>query len=881
MYKIGVVVASDKLVRYPQINFKGIINNSNRNLYEFIVFQQEQYDRLFSEMKLGALDAVIFSSNVSNDERIRNLILDNRDTITQFIKQGKGVLLLLQYHLARENKVFNIFDKNIFNDEETADNTDNNSSEEKGLFDVFSISAEHQNTIVEKENKSDKNNKFDESKVRLDTNSILLSYPNPISLEKIYDQSQDNNNGFAKSFAPAYIGWYQHAYFEAPLYLNVTNTELLNENDKERDEPHKPLLIYSPNNERRIVITTLPADLQKQNALLENMISYIARGKPEAILWKDKDSCKDSCEKCEKLCNAEDYLTKAKIHFFTINKDEIKTQKNNIERSKYVIACNEYAYRKASDEEIYLPIKTSLYSIMAASKSEASNVQDKDSKTDAKSLDTKTEDSNNRGNTSDADIKRIRKRIIVDVPAKSQIELWAIQGFNYLLDRFPSNESTNNKWHTLYATEQVLKLAEDINESIPKHIKKQIGNYLREHHIEGNNTFDNDEQSTLTANRICELLKIEDSLKFKWTQSGGDTVDTQKGDNAIDVSETSLLDLAKLINNTDNLDDVEKIEDIISRFDSEFDSENPKIEGASATDVLELFHAWMKKDEWKRKKSINVSSATLFDLAQLILNTESENLKDLPHINAIITRFVTERNPKRAAWEDDVMTTACVLRALLKIDKCESITSLTNLICSCYDSKDDLELTVALSKSVERARDSEFDIRQQLNNIVKQNSSIEEKEDLINSLKNKQLRTCAVAIVLLGICFLAVILLVSFIIKAKHMDLSNYNSEVSDFFNSWGLIEIILSTSATFVTIILFKILSNSEIREKLKKKLMKIVERKQRQQNRQQKKEERQQKKMKGKTKKEKKRRKTNKGNKEDSAQTINDDVKEDKSES
>lgn len=838
MYKIGIVVASDKLVRYPWINLKGIMNDSNQNLYKFIVFQQEQYERLFSQMKLGDLDAVVFSSNVSNDERIRNLILDNRDTITQFVKQGKGVLLLLQYRLARKNEVFDIFDKNIFNDETVADSTDkklskenglvevsvtttvfddkkavdntnNNSSEDKGFFSVSFISDKvndgkcEQNTVVQNEE-----GEFDESKVYLEEGSILLSYPNQIKIkEDVYDRSQGIK--FAKSFAPAYIEEYPHAYFVAPFCLETENDSKNDSENNSNTKQRKPLLIYSPNNERRIIITTLPADLQEQNRLLENMISYITRGRPEAILWK-ADSCKS--DECQQSCKVEDYLTRAKIHFFSIDqkKTNYLTSITNIDsedpvikdlslivsRSKYVIACGSSAYdscRKVS-KKIPLPsVKTPFYSISGS-------------------------DTQNEAEAS-------QKRIIVDVPAKSQIELWAIQGFNYLLDRFPSNDKYNNKWDTLYATEQVLQLADELGQYIPDYISEQIANYLNEHNGDGE-TFDNVPGATRVADNIYQILNKR-TKNFKLP------------DLKFDVAKFSDSDM--------------------------------------------------------EKKEVDVNSATLFDLAQLILNTDSdEELAALQGLDTIITRFVTERNPKKAAWEDDVMTTACVLRALRKIDKCSDInTSLTNLICSCFDSKDNLELTEALSKSVENARQSEFDAKKQLllekrkheeeikkkneeiaaneedivtkNNLIKEkdrdidtrdkklvekNDDIKEKENTIkekdNDMKIKSMQDRAWFVLLVGLFVLSVCVFISFIIQAQSFEQSNWKTEVDDFFvQGWQIGSAILAILGTIVTIIVVGSVK------------YKII------------------------NKRDDKKEDENKGNEEANAQTINNDDEENKSES
>lgn len=714
MYKIGVVLASGEQIAYPWISLDAI-GKKNKETYEFIVFQQEQYDRLFAEMRLGALDGVVFSSNVSNDERIRNLILANRDIVSQFVKRGKGVLILLQYHLARKGRSFDIIDKNVFNDEVSQNNADKNLSDDKSLFDVEFIKDEgddeerEQNTVVLT------NGIFDEKKVVWNKDSILLSYPNQITCEDIYKQSQ--NSRFVKSFAPAHISRYEHAYFSAPFCLKS--------NDHQQS---KPLLIYSSNDERRVVITTLAADLQEHNLLLENMISYIARGRPEAVLWKDS-----SCSYCTG-CPTEEYLTRAKIHYFVTNEQQIECEydRMNINRSKYVVMCGETAYssyKKISEKGIALPVKTSLYSIS--------------------NLSTGAEE--------------FQKKIIVDVPAVSQIELWAMQGYNYLIERFPRNERINNKWDTLYATEQVVTFVSEIKQAIPEFIREQIQKYLSEHN-QDKKTFDKVEKSTQAAKKIYSRLEEyylneDPSNKDSW-----------------------------------------------NKYSLNFECGEPQ------RDIV--------TDE---EKKIDASKATLFDLARLVLRVN--NPHELEHIDDIIARFVTERDFRKAAWEDDVMTTACVLRALRKIEKHNIKTSLTNIICSCYNSVNDLELTVSLSKSVERARQSEYNMlcekiefEKKLKESEERNTETDKLTEMIESLKNRLLRRTAWLATFVGICALSVLMFIAYVIEAKDMNQDKYIEEVKEFLMSWGIGEAVLGIASIIVTIILFRVLYNSEIRKALSK---------------------------------------------------------------
>ena len=358
------------------------------------------------------------------------------------------------------------------------------------------------------------------------------------------------------------------------------------------------------------------------------------------------------------------------------------------------------------------------------------------------------------------------KRIIVDVPAVSQITLWANQGFDYLLSRFPQNNQLDNKWDSLYATRQVVLLANDIGRVIPNYIVEQIERYLLAHNQDGE-TFDKVDRATYAAAEICEALGLNQYFK--------------------------------------------KPSGVLNEV-------TPTITNA------------------------NVVTSTMFDLAQYVLL--ADKIEKLREIYQITARFISERDFEKASWEDDIMTTASVLRALVRIDGCSEInTSVTNIVCSCYQDSDCVKLTSLLVDSIERSRQSEYDIRlnyekKQLNHQqeCKQNANtiaskdaeiillqkaidentriISEYEELNNSIKNLNSRLSAWLISIVGLLIFAVVLFCSFLIFAKNVDQTNYIHAVNDFFISWGIGGSIIDVLAIVVTIKLFKVLYYKNTKE-------------------------------------------------------------------
>ncbi len=714
MYKVAFVVASGEIITYPWMNPQSLF--PNHELYDFIIFQPEQCMRLFAEMELGALDGVIFSSNVSNDSRVCNLIECHKDIIENFINQGKGILILLQYHLAKKGKIFNVVSKRIFWEQ------GEDSSNAQGSDAVYSIKS-HSEEGTDLEREQNKivltNSKFDLSKVYWDNTAILLSYPNKLSPEIIYKQSQ--NSRYVNTFAPAYISDYLHAYFSAPFCVWAKT--------KDNNIIKKPLMIYSLNENKRIIITTIPADLQEHKEFLENLISYITRGKPKAVLWKD-----ESCQKCRGKCDIEDYLKRAKIHYIKASEKEFKEKKSIVNGAKYVLACGmnsfqSYQVYSEKTNGISLPIRTTL-----------NNITGKENKKDEK--------------------------IVVEIPAASQIEIWANQGFEYLLSRFPQNNAFNNRWDSLYATKQVVLLAQKINRKIPDYITEQIERYLLLHN-QDNESFDKVDRATEAAAEICKTLNL--NLNFKEIECK-------------DIYCSSSIPHEKIM------------------------------------------------------------TASLFDLAQYVLTVNS--LEDIPDIYEITARFIVERDTEKASWDDDVITTATVLRALLRIDEDPSInTSIINIVSSCYDDMGCTELTKALSLSIEQVRQSEYDVRKKLEqntesfqeeltkntkkieqNVLAINSQkdiicrnkeiISEYEEINKSLKNKNSRLHAWIVAIGGLLVYLIFMLVAFIIKAFNFEQKQYMNQVIDFLGFWGIGGMIITLTGILVTIILFRVLYKNDIKE-------------------------------------------------------------------
>ena len=664
MYKVAVLMASGEMIAYPYSNLKNYVSRFRQSdIYDFVIFSQETFDECFAFLKLGKFDSLVICSNAGNDLDVKNELESHKSDISEFIEAGHGVLILMQYGLLTRNHLIDIIEPSVFG-----------ASDDKRLYSVSPIELSKQ-TI---------------GKVEFNPNSILLQYPNNICKDSFVNQAL--NNSFRETVAPGFIKDYQRAYFSGPICYTV-------------DGETESVCIYSESDTKRVVITTLPVDLQEQLPLLENMVSFVCRGRPAINLLKCKDSSKcvfySSSNPCN--CETEALLKKVNIHYTSRDIIDPTTDYKRIEeRAKYNLVCDKRVLNGCLKEERVLPIRTALSFVIPGDETNST----------------------------------------VLIEEKSIIKKWVDLGLVWIESKL---DDKAEKWDTLYTTKEVALLYSYIGKTPNSYIKNKIFDYLQKHNINKNSnapfSFDGVENATEAAHIISDCFE----LGFH------------------------------------------------------FDKKNVSDQ-----------HSFALK---KGNKSVEYDSTSLYECAMEVLyNGESLTAADV--IN-IFERFVSVRRLNNASWDNNVLTTAIVLRALLKIEEisiAKNYIGKFNLICSCFEDESEERLTQALLKSVAASRNYGYE---QYRTAQKRKSKIEELEETNKKLNGEleeqkaiEDRTrfhitiwAALIILSLGLLWL----FIGFVLYLpQNLNVDSYWEATRNYILGQGLFQSILSFGALLVVAVSF-----------------------------------------------------------------------------
>ena len=269
MYEIGVFANISELMTYKNINLLNFFDKfKNKEQYHFSIYTKEQKELFMAKVQTLEFDGIVFTTNTSNDASLRAFFeCDvNKKLISRFLSFGKGVLVLMQYQLAMEGESFNILlkDENDFPE------------------------LEH-TPIKAVQNNDDANLPvvFDKNKRKFNDNNgnLLLHYPREIlgSAEYSYDKNMEANN-WQGGRTPFFVVINQ--FPEDDFYSLI---DYKDKDDDDQENKKKSLCIVSRNSKKRVIISAQALDFQ-ENFLLENLISYIARGEP-TIFFKECGKC--------------------------------------------------------------------------------------------------------------------------------------------------------------------------------------------------------------------------------------------------------------------------------------------------------------------------------------------------------------------------------------------------------------------------------------------------------------------------------------------------------------------------------------------------------------------------------------------------------------
>ena len=273
-------------------------------------------------MQTYEFDGIIFATNTANDETLKEYFEGNAIVFSKFLEAGRGILILLQYHLAIANSFFNILLENDF----------------PGLSSI---------QLKTRQN-NDFNNvpiAFNKDLIKCHDSEIFFHYPREVLNGDMdynfYNAMQKNRWQTGSSPLFAYIDDFPESDFYSIIDYNVKDKDI---------NKQKSFCIISRNTNKRVIVTTLALDLE-ENYLLENLISYISMGEP-SVFFQECGNCASIGGTCDFI----DLLHNTKIHFSGDNKIKplVKYEILNCQSVKSIIVNDK---QTGENERSAIPLK--------------------------------------------------------------------------------------------------------------------------------------------------------------------------------------------------------------------------------------------------------------------------------------------------------------------------------------------------------------------------------------------------------------------------------------------------------------------------------------------------------------------------------------------
>lgn len=268
MYRVAVIQNESEMQRTGYANVCAKISKIDcfSEKYTFEPYTVVNILDLFNSGSnhLSNYDSLIITTNATSDKVVYQKLVDNKESIEQFIKDGKGIFISSQKKLSKESLVIE--------DEGTKREALTNFLPDK--YDFY--------TVRRPKNDSPKDDSGIGEISFYDENEILLSYPEKINTETTNDKCE--NNAFQKHFYRSYI---------EPVETVSYRSVLMDKGDKYQSNFYRNLMMVSafPTFGEKIVVSTIVLDWEYHDKLLTNIITYITEGLPQiAFIYKDENS---------------------------------------------------------------------------------------------------------------------------------------------------------------------------------------------------------------------------------------------------------------------------------------------------------------------------------------------------------------------------------------------------------------------------------------------------------------------------------------------------------------------------------------------------------------------------------------------------------------
>lgn len=238
MYKIALVQNQSEMIRYNYADARSLLNFED---YCFDLYTGENIRQLGDFLNNVVYDSVVMGSNALNDARIRESLINQRQSFETYLKGPHGLLILHQMRMT------NAASYGFLPEKFDVSGIDRKSKdpEERAVQGKLSINPSHKDHVI-------------------------VTYPNEVSISLVQERSMH---------VPGIEGLYWH--FIDPLNEKVWNTIIL---DSSYTEARNLLLVSRADLRPRIVVTSLTLDWHRQVALLENIVRYITEGRHNTVV---------------------------------------------------------------------------------------------------------------------------------------------------------------------------------------------------------------------------------------------------------------------------------------------------------------------------------------------------------------------------------------------------------------------------------------------------------------------------------------------------------------------------------------------------------------------------------------------------------------------
>jgi hypothetical protein len=238
MYVIALIQNQSEMIRYSYADARPLLNFEN---YHFDLYTAENISKLGDALNHGVYDAILIGSNALNDQEIRDGLLKQKEQISKYLEQPKGLVILHQMKMTTVSSYGFL----------------------PSQYDVAAIDRKRDNPrerAVEGELSIDPANK----------DHVVLLYPNVVKINIICKRCLET---------PGVEGLYWH--YLKPLDDRMWVSLIRDSTYKQKRDL---LFVSRADLPPRIVLSSLTLDWHRQTELFENILRYVTEGRPDTAI---------------------------------------------------------------------------------------------------------------------------------------------------------------------------------------------------------------------------------------------------------------------------------------------------------------------------------------------------------------------------------------------------------------------------------------------------------------------------------------------------------------------------------------------------------------------------------------------------------------------